>query len=261
VAALAGGAVLGLIFILSTRIGWELMGRRTTGAEVDRRRVRVPAVAPPVASILFLLAVTVCSLVQLGYPGLRDALQVDRHRIAGGQVWRLLTGVLVQNGGVAGTVFNLVTLAVLGVIAELAFGRARWLVLAGAGTVVLSTMAAVTLPTEAGNSGVVFTLAGGVAVLAIREARRGGDRRAGDAETAREARRAGFIVLGLGAVLLALGNGHGYAVLLGAVVGALLPARRDASGQTAPGGTGPRRAGPRGAWSGGAASGGNGPAG
>ncbi len=40
-----------------------------------------------------------------------------------GQVWRVLTSVLVQDGGRGGTTFNLVTLAVVGIFASEVWGR------------------------------------------------------------------------------------------------------------------------------------------
>ena len=53
------------------------------------------------------------------------ALRRDAAALSDGQLWRLLTALLVQDGGVPGTVFNLLGLVLVGVAAEhrLAPGR------------------------------------------------------------------------------------------------------------------------------------------
>lgn len=64
----------------------------------------------PVAVVLW-LAVAVPSLLQLVRPQIYAALARDLVQIGHGEWWRLLTPVLVQDGGLAGTAYNLVTLA------------------------------------------------------------------------------------------------------------------------------------------------------
>ena len=61
----------------------------------------------PVLTAVTVLVVAVPSLVQLTVaPDLLAALERDRGAIADGQVWRLLTSLVVQDGGWAGTVFQ-----------------------------------------------------------------------------------------------------------------------------------------------------------
>ncbi|AZZ41737.1 hypothetical protein C0Z11_04965 [Acidipropionibacterium jensenii] len=52
----------------------------------------------PFTAVLWLLAV-VPSLVQLAVPALLPALERDWARIGSGQLWRLVTSVIVQDGG------------------------------------------------------------------------------------------------------------------------------------------------------------------
>jgi membrane associated rhomboid family serine protease len=47
---------------------------------------------------------------------------------AAGDWWRTFTALLVQDGGVAGTISNLAFLLVLGAMAEQVLGVGRWLV-------------------------------------------------------------------------------------------------------------------------------------
>ena len=55
------------------------------------------------------------------------ALRRDAAALSDGQLWRLLTALLVQDGGIPGTVFNLLGLVAVGVAAERRLGRpAGW---------------------------------------------------------------------------------------------------------------------------------------
>ena len=55
------------------------------------------------------------------------ALRRDAVALSDGQLWRLLTALLVQDGGVPGTVFNLLGLVLVGVAAERRLGAWAWL--------------------------------------------------------------------------------------------------------------------------------------
>jgi membrane associated rhomboid family serine protease len=107
------------------------------------------------------------SLTQLGVPGLLDRLErspAARH----GEPWRLLTSLLVQDGGVPGTVSNLGALVVLGVLAEAVTSRVHWLVgYLGAGFV--GEIAGLWWqPVGGGNSVAVCGLSGLLTVAAAR---------------------------------------------------------------------------------------------
>ncbi len=175
----------------------------------------------PVATAIALVVVAVPSLVQLTVaPGLLGALERDRGAVADGEVWRLVTSLVVQDGGWAGTAFNLAALAVVGAVAERAWGWRRWLVVALAAGVGAQLWGLVVQPVGGGTSVAVFGLAASLAVRSLR----GG--------TGRE-RLAGLVSLVAAAVLLVIGDLHGGAAAIGAVCALLLA-----------GSTGQRRRGP-----------------
>ncbi len=97
------------------------------------------------------------------------ALRRDAAAVSGGQYWRLLTAMLVQDGGVAGTVFNLLGLLLVGIAAERTLRTGGWLVayLVGGLTGELTGWAG-WQPIGAGNSVGVCGLAGGMAVVLLR---------------------------------------------------------------------------------------------
>ncbi|WP_214323418.1 rhomboid family intramembrane serine protease [Nonomuraea sediminis] len=122
----------------------------------------------PLASIAVVAVTAVPSLLQFAVPGLEPALMRDPAAIAGGQWWRLVTALVVQDGGLFGTVFNLLTLAALAFLAERTLGPARMLLLYATGAVVGEITGYVLGVAGAGNSITVCALAGGLAVGADR---------------------------------------------------------------------------------------------
>lgn len=80
----------------------------------------------PVAVVLWLL-VAVPSLLQLASPRVFDALSRQPVLIEHGEWWRLVTSALVQDGGLVGTAYNLVTLA-LAASAATAARHPAWVV-------------------------------------------------------------------------------------------------------------------------------------
>jgi membrane associated rhomboid family serine protease len=100
----------------------QALGRRRSGA------VRFPIVT---AVVFTLTAVT--SVLGLASPRVLEALQRTPEGLHG-DWWRTLTSLLVQDGGVLGTVSNLAFLLLLGVLAERLAGPGWWLaVYLGAG--------------------------------------------------------------------------------------------------------------------------------
>ena len=100
------------------------------------------------------------------------ALRRDAAALWDGQLWRLLTALLVQDGGVPGTVFNLLGLVLVGVAAERRLGARAWLAayLTGGLTGELVGWAGWE-PIGGGNSIGVCGLAGALAVAVLRDAR------------------------------------------------------------------------------------------
>lgn len=168
-----------------------------------RRRLRERL---PVATMVALLIVAVPTLAQLTVaPGLLGSLRRDWVAIGSGEMWRLVTALVVQDGGFAGATFNLISLAVIGSAAEAVWGWRRWLVLALAAGVGAQLWGWVVQPVGAGNSVAVFGLAAALAVVGLR----------------REAgvhRLVGAISLLASAVLLLTGDLHGGAAAIGAAI-------------------------------------------
>ncbi|SCG61970.1 rhomboid family intramembrane serine protease [Micromonospora humi] len=186
----------------AVRAGVGLVAAR--GSDV-RRRV-------PVATVAALVVVGVPTLLQLTVaPALLGQLGRDRAAIGDGQVWRLVTSLVVQDGGVAGSVFNLAALAVVGVVAERVWGAGRWAVVALASGVLAQVWGLVVQPVGAGNSVAVFGLAASVAVVAVRSGDRVG-------------RLLGVASLLVAVALLVAGDIHGGAAVVGAAVGTVLTA-------------------------------------
>src|SRR4051812_408401 len=130
-----------LMFVLAWRTAEGLPMRH-------RARVPLPAVA------LWLL-VAVPSLLQFVIPGIYGLLHRDSGLIMDhGQWWRPYTSFLVQDGGVMGAAFNLVTLAIFGVLAVRLWGS-RVAIVIFFGSIVLYSVPVFLRPMEpgGGNSG------------------------------------------------------------------------------------------------------------
>ncbi|MFI7419064.1 rhomboid family intramembrane serine protease [Nonomuraea sp. NPDC049684] len=120
----------------------------------------------PYVTAVVLVGTAVPSLLQFAVPGLEAAWMRDPAAISGGEWWRLGTALVVQDGGVFGTLFNLAFLAVLGYLAERALGPGRWLLLYAAGAVAGEAAGYLMNDPGAGNSVALCGLAGGLAVAA-----------------------------------------------------------------------------------------------
>ncbi|MEV4107032.1 rhomboid family intramembrane serine protease [Nonomuraea sp. NPDC049695] len=120
----------------------------------------------PYATAATFAITAVPSLLQFVIPGLEPALMRDPAAIRGGEWWRLVTALVVQDGGLWGTLFNLASLAVLGYCAERSFGPARWLALYAAGALAGEISGYLTNDPGAGNSIAVCGLAAGLALAA-----------------------------------------------------------------------------------------------
>jgi hypothetical protein len=183
-------------------------------AVAPRRKLRTPF-APVALGLRIGLPVLVGSVAALIWPAVYQALRVEPQAIAQGEVWRLATSTVVQDGGMAGTVFNLVVLglAILFVSKVLKVGWAT--VVFWVAAVVLNGFAALAGKTVAGCSWATFALLGTVAGWSL--VRR--DR----------LRWAAPVALVLAVVVWLTGDLHGMAAVLGAVVGAGLAGVRRTS--------------------------------
>lgn len=172
---------------------------------------RVSRRTVPVAGWAVWLAVAVPSLLQIPFPELYLALRRDASAVLdGGQWWRVVTAIVVQDGGIPGTISNLVVLAVA-LLACLPLWGTRatvaTFVLAGTALNVAAVLAGV--EDGAGNSGATLTLVASLPpfALAVLPGSRG---------------RAvvGVVVTAAAAVtLLVVGDAHGVAVGVGLLLG------------------------------------------
>jgi membrane associated rhomboid family serine protease len=121
----------------------------------------VHAVRPTLTAVAVGVA-GVAAMVQYAVPAVVPVLQRDPD--AGGQWWRLLTPLFVQTLGWYQVVTNLVTLALVGVIAERLLGRPRWVILFAAGTVGGQLAAYAWREPGGGDSIAICGLAGGLVV-------------------------------------------------------------------------------------------------
>ena len=161
----------------------------------------------PWATTVALLVVGIPTLAQFTVaPWLLDQLERNWTLIGRGQIWRVLTSLVVQDGGLAGAIFNLIALAAIGVVAEQVWGAKRWTAIALAAGLGAQFWGIIVQPVGAGNSAAVFGLAASMAVLAV--LRGVGIQRV-----------VGLISLAGAAVLLVMGDIHGGAATIGAVLG------------------------------------------
>ncbi len=122
------------------------------------------------------------------------------------QGWPLLTALFVRDGGIAGGVFNLVSLLFVGTLAEQLWRRTSWLTLFFGGALLTELAALSWQPIGAGNSVANFNLAAGLAVGCLWRHACG------------PARLAAWVSLGAGAVLVSRHDIHGLAVAFGAAL-------------------------------------------
>lgn len=168
---------------------------------------------PPRASTAALwLIVLVPSLVQLLVPAMLSGLRRDWPRILDGQIWRLVTSVVVQDGGVAGLLFNAscLTLVLLG--AQLYWSGIRIWTTFWAGAIVSNLAVGPDLqPTGAGSSMAAFVLGSAIAANAL---------------CARQRLRAvgwAWVVVGCAAVMVVGRDYHAVACAVGLLAGLLPP--------------------------------------
>jgi membrane associated rhomboid family serine protease len=96
-----------------------------------------------------------------------DALQRQPGETGDGELWRIVTSLLVHDGWLA-LAANLLLLVVVGVAFERRRSRAEWLALYLAAGVAGQLVAWLWQPEGAGNSVACLGLAGGLAVIALR---------------------------------------------------------------------------------------------
>ncbi|MFD6857427.1 rhomboid family intramembrane serine protease [Rhodococcus sp. NPDC060090] len=166
---------------------------------------------PPVAAIVLWVLIAVPSVIRLILPLLLDVLRRDPVRTRDGEWWRVFTSALTQDGGVAGTVGNLVMLAIVAIAVVRIWGWERAVALFVVGQLLWALFTSFVAPSVgAGVSGATFVMAASLAGLwPVAGARR----------TLLVASAGTFVA---GVLLVLLDDAHGVAVLIGMLLGAVL---------------------------------------
>ena len=178
-----------------------LAGALQLRAGAIEARARAPR--QPYATLVLALLVVIPTTVQFFFAPVLGVFERDAARIAAGQWWRLATSLLVQDGGIGGSVSNLVGLLLVGRVAECEWGSGRCVLLFFFGGVAGNLAGLAWQPVGAGNSVANFALAASVAFVVVLAGR------------PRIARLPAAIALGADGCLLLLKDIHGAAALVG----------------------------------------------
>ncbi len=121
----------------------------------------------PLTTILLLLAIALPSILQFFFPMLLPMFQRDNERFLSGEWWRLFTPIFFQDGGLSGTIFNLISLLLIGSVAEKLWGGRSMLIIFFMGGIIGEMVAFAWQPIGAGNSICNFSLAASIAIACL----------------------------------------------------------------------------------------------
>jgi membrane associated rhomboid family serine protease len=175
-----------------------------------RNRSETRSLRFPRTTFFLLLAIAIPTTLQFFFPNLLPVFQRDTARIVAGELWRLVTPLFFQDGGVGGAVSNLVGLLLVGFVAEQLWDRRSMLLLFFLGGLAGELVGLIWQPVGAGNSVGNFSLAAGVAILCLLH------------RPSRLIQALAFLALGADAILLLLRDIHGAAALTGALLALIL---------------------------------------
>jgi hypothetical protein len=135
----------------------------TDSGVVDEPRAR----RLPVLTAVAVAVATVAAVMQYTVPDAVPLLERDPDGLRHGEVWRLVTPLLVQTLGWYQVVANLASLALVGAVAEWVMGRWRWLASLAAGTAGGQIAAYAWHEPGGGSSIAICGLAGGLVVTLL----------------------------------------------------------------------------------------------
>jgi hypothetical protein len=173
----------------------------------------------PWPALVFTVVIGVPSLLQFAVPQLTDALARDPHAtVTFGQWWRILTALVVQDGGPVAAIFNLVVVALALTLGTWIWGPWWATGLYLVPSIVLNLLAVAWGASGGGssfaNDGLIFSVFALGLLVGSRDAAR-------PSTASTIAIRACSAVAVLVAVVLVVANdAHGVAMLLGLVLGA-----------------------------------------
>jgi membrane associated rhomboid family serine protease len=161
-------------YLLSGLYAFGIYGAFMAGSIHLRTRSVQPGSPPrmvsiqfPRATILLLVAVGIPSILQFFHPAILVLFQRDYLRFLHGEWWRLITPLFVQDGGMAGTSFNMIGLLLAGILAEQFWGSLPVLLIFFSGGIVGEIAGFAWQPIGAGNSVANFALAGSILVAVL----------------------------------------------------------------------------------------------
>ena len=161
----------------------------------------------PIGTIVVLVCWVICTaLYHLGATGLFLAVRRDPEALRAGQVWRLVSPVLVQPDGLAVVIGLGVTAVLVGTVAERTFGTGRFLVLLALGALAGHSIGEWWQPYSGGMSVAFCGPLGALAVYVLMA-------------RFRRFYITAVVVLAGAVVLSAITDIHGPPILVGAVVG------------------------------------------
>ncbi len=163
----------------------------------------------PVLTLIVLGVTGIFTGLEFVYPALLLALRRTPDALAQHEYWRLVTPMLVHDGGWRQIAFNFPATLIVGAIVERVYSKGQWLVLYFAAGVLGEFAGLAWQPYGAGNSVAGAGLLGAIAVwlLTVKSA---------------QARIGAIALLGSALVLTALRDLHGPPLLAGACVGAVM---------------------------------------
>jgi len=159
----------------------------------------------PWATALLLAAIAVPSVLQFFFPALLAIFQRDYRRFLQGDWWRLVSPLFVQDGGLSGSIFNLISLAFVGSAAERIWNSKSMLLIFFVGGIIGEVVGFVWQPIGAGNSVGNFSLAASIAVASLMR------------PSARPVQILAMLALTADGILLGLQDIHGAAAVMGAI--------------------------------------------
>jgi membrane associated rhomboid family serine protease len=160
----------------------------------------------PLATSLLFVMIALPTTLQLVFPVILSALERDYAQFLSGDWWRAVTPLFVQDGGVPGTIFNLVGLLLVGAVSERLWGGRRMMAIFFGGGIVSEVVAFAWQPIGAGNSVGNFSLAASIAVRCLAP------------QAGRIPQAIALLALAADTVLLVLKDIHGVAALAGVIL-------------------------------------------
>src|SRR5512147_2726565 len=121
----------------------------------------------PQTTLFLLLLIAIPTTLQFFFPVLLPLFERNTARFLSGEWWRIITPIFFQDGGISGAIFNLVSLALVGFVAEQYWDSRNMLMIFFAGGIVGNLIGLAWQPIGAGNSGANFSLAASMALICL----------------------------------------------------------------------------------------------